>query len=63
MKLEKKAGIRLLVEKYKKIFRRPENLNHYSKEDLRIAERKFLRWVLSGKTNNTNNQTSDILNR
>ena len=61
--MEKKSGIQLLVKKYKRIFRRPENLNHYSKEDLRIAERKFLRWVLSGREENTNGQTGDILNR
>ena len=61
--MEKRSGIQLLIKKYKRIFRRPENLNHYSKEDLRIAERKFLRWVLSGREGNTNSQTGDILNR
>ena len=45
------AGIQLLLAKYRQSFRIPENLNHYSDKDLRIAERKYLKWVLfEGKT-------------
>ena len=40
-------GIKLLVEKYRKEFRVAENLNHYSKENYKIAERKFLKFALS----------------
>jgi hypothetical protein len=36
-------GIELLVERYKQRFRIPENLNHYSKEDLQEAEKKFVK--------------------
>ena len=39
-------GIKALIEMYKKMFRIPENLNHYSKKDFRKAERKFLKHAL-----------------
>jgi hypothetical protein len=39
-------GIKLLVEKYRKKFRIDENLNHYSEENFKIAERKFLKFAL-----------------
>ena len=41
-----KSGIQLLLEKYKKLFRTQENLDHYSKKDFRRAERKFLKYAL-----------------
>ena len=41
-----KTGTELLLEKYIAIFRTPENLNHYSKEDYQAAERKFLKYAL-----------------
>ncbi len=37
----------MLVEKYRKEFRVAENLNHYSAENYKIAERKFLKFALS----------------
>ncbi|MBW1861607.1 MAG: hypothetical protein JRJ02_04445 [Deltaproteobacteria bacterium] len=40
------TGIQLLLKKYREIFRTPENLNHYSKTDYKIAERKFLKYAL-----------------
>ena len=43
---QSKSGIELLLEKYLAIFRTPENLNHYSKEDYQAAERKFLKYAL-----------------
>ena len=44
---EKKiTGITLLVNRFKKKFRIPENLNHYSEEDYQAAERKFVRFCL-----------------
>jgi hypothetical protein len=43
---QSKSGIELLLEKYIAIFRTPENLNHYSKEDYQVAERKFLKYAL-----------------
>jgi len=44
--LRKKNGIHLLLKRYRKAFRIPENLNHYSKKDYEIAERKFLKHVM-----------------
>ena len=41
-----KTGIKLLVEKYRKKFRIAENMNHYSEENYKIAERKFLKFAL-----------------
>ena len=43
------TGIQNLVKRYKEIFRRPENLNHYTRADYRIAERKFLKFALEGR--------------
>jgi len=40
------TGIQLLLQRYKKIFRIPENINHYSKQDYEIAEKKFLKYSL-----------------
>ena len=40
------TGIKLLVEKYRKKFRIAENINHYSEENYKIAERKFLKFAL-----------------
>ncbi len=42
------AGIKNLLFHYKTIFRKPENLNHYSESDFRAAEKKFLKYVLLG---------------
>jgi hypothetical protein len=42
----KNTGIKLLVEKYRKKFRIAENINHYSEENYKIAERKFLKFAL-----------------
>ena len=41
-----KSGIQTLLEKYRAAFRIRENLDHYSNEDYRSAERKFLKYVL-----------------
>ena len=41
-----KSGIQLLLEKYRELFRTPENLNHYLDIDFRRAERKFLKYAL-----------------
>ena len=40
------SGIKLLLRKYRNIFQIPENLNHYSDADYKIAERKFLKYAL-----------------
>jgi hypothetical protein len=40
------CGLKLLVEKYRKEFEIPENLNFYSEENYKITERKFLKYAL-----------------
>ena len=40
------SGIKLLLRKYRKIFQISENLNYYSDEDYKIAERKFIKYAL-----------------
>ncbi|MFH1625566.1 MAG: hypothetical protein ABID54_10500 [Pseudomonadota bacterium] len=42
------VGIKRLIEYYRSVFRTAENLNHYSHEDYRIAEKKFLKYALKG---------------
>jgi hypothetical protein len=39
-------GMKLLLQRYKRLFGVPENINHYSKQDYEIAEKKFLRYSL-----------------
>ena len=36
----------MLLMKYQKTFRIPENLNFYSEKDYRIAEKKFIKFAL-----------------
>lgn len=43
-----KDGMMKLLGYYKALFRTPENLNHYSEVDLRVAEKKFLKSILFG---------------
>jgi hypothetical protein len=40
------SGIHKLISKHKNTFRIPENLNHYSEEDYKSAERKYIKYVL-----------------
>jgi len=39
-------GIQLLMKKYRDMFQIPENLNHYSDTDYKIAEKKFLKYAI-----------------
>ena len=43
---EVETGIRSLVEGYRDAFRIPENLDHYSDESYKFAEKKFIRYAL-----------------
>jgi hypothetical protein len=40
---EKNTGIRLLVEKGREAFRIAENINYYSDQDYKTAEKKFIK--------------------
>ena len=42
-------GLEHILQRYKRIFRTPENLNYYSKEDFKTAERKFLKYALNNE--------------
>ena len=43
---KRNPGIKKLTQKYRTIFRVPENLNHYAEKDFHAAERKFLKYAL-----------------
>ncbi len=45
-KINGTAGIQRIVNRYKALFRIPENLNFYAPEDLLSAERKFLKFAI-----------------
>lgn len=42
------VGLKRLVGRCRDIFRQPENLNHYTEEDFKDAERKFIHFCLKG---------------
>jgi hypothetical protein len=46
-------GIQLLIKKYRNKFRCPENIDYYTENDLKKAEKKFVKFCLTGnqKTN------------
>jgi len=41
------SGIKTLIMKYKNEFRIPENLNYYSDEDFKKAERCYLKFLFN----------------
>jgi hypothetical protein len=43
-----KDGIKLLIQRCREQFKISENLNHYSEEEYREAERKYVKFCLSG---------------
>lgn len=43
------VGMQRIIEKCRQVFRQSENLNHYSEEDLKNAERKYIKYCLLGK--------------
>ncbi len=46
VKGKKGSGVKLLRDRYRKKFRVPENMNFYSKEDLKKAEKKYVKLCL-----------------
>jgi len=46
LKGEKGSGAKLLREMFRKKFRIPENMDYYSKEDLKKAEKKYVKLCL-----------------
>ena len=47
IKGKKGSGVKLLREMYRKKFRITENINYYSKEDLKKAEKKYVKLCLT----------------
>ena len=45
--LRKTAGMSKLYRRYQRAFRIPENLNYYSPEDFKRAQRKFIKLGLT----------------
>jgi hypothetical protein len=43
---KEKNGAKLLRDMYRKKFRVPENMNYYSKKDLKRAEKKYVKLCL-----------------
>jgi hypothetical protein len=41
------TGLRLLINECRKNFRIPENLDHYRAEDLKDAEKKYVKYCLN----------------
>ena len=47
---EKETGLRRMIRKGRQRFQIPENTNHYSPENYKQAEKKYIKWcVLEGK--------------
>jgi len=44
-------GIRLLIQKFRNEFRRPENIDYYTENDFKEAEKKFVKFCLTGNPN------------
>jgi hypothetical protein len=49
-------GIRLLVQKYRNEFKRPENTDFYTVKDYKKAEKKFVKFCLKGDTKLNSNR-------
>ena len=45
------VGLERIVGKCREQFRQPENLDHYSEENFKEAERKYIQFCLMGKSN------------
>ena len=48
-------GIQLLIKKYRTKFRRPENIDYYTENDFKEAEKKFVKFCLTGNTKTNSN--------
>jgi hypothetical protein len=43
------SGLKSLVAMYRKAFHLPENLNHYTEQDFKSAERQFIKFMLQNR--------------
>jgi hypothetical protein len=60
-KMKNPTGINLLLKECRKRFRIPENLDYYSDEDFREAEKKFIKLCfMGGRLTEPNNQRNQL---
>lgn len=45
--MQRQTGIETLLWQHKRSFRIPENINHYSEEDFRAAEKKYVKLCMT----------------
>ncbi len=45
----KADGLKNLIAIYRKAFHLPENINHYSDQDFKNAERQFIKFMLQNR--------------
>ena len=50
---ERSNGIQQLVERWRTDFKRPENTKFYNEIDYKKAERKYIKWCLDGRVENS----------
>jgi hypothetical protein len=55
-------GIKLLVKKCRNEFRRPENIYYYTENDFKEAEKKFVKFCLTGNPKSNSNSLSATKN-
>jgi hypothetical protein len=55
-------GIQLLIQKYRNEFRQPENIYYYSENDFKEAEKKFVKFCLTGNLKSNSNSLSATKN-
>jgi hypothetical protein len=54
-------GLKNLIGIYRRAFQIPENLNHYSEQDFKIAERMFIKHMLQkGDLSDATRQSSAL---
>jgi len=44
---DNRNGLECLLDRFRNSFRIPENLNHYSKEDFQLAEKKYIKYCIN----------------
>jgi hypothetical protein len=55
-------GIRLLIQKCRKEFRRPENIYFYSEDSFKEAEKKFVKFCLTGNSRSSSDSVFSAKN-
>jgi hypothetical protein len=61
--MARQTGIETLLWRHKRSFRIPENINYYSEEDFRAAEKKYIKLCMTRGGCNLSPQASNGLRR